>query len=113
MSTENLITCPKCHHKFVATEAVADAIRKELTEEFQTRSAEREAELGAQLKREREAIRVKALEDGHAQASAELEDARERLKENRDKLLKAQQAEIDLRRKARELEDAKAEFELT
>jgi len=120
---ENKVSCPKCGCIFDVAGAVEGRVRKEIEEEFarkQTESSSKfqrmqenlEADMSAKVKGEIDRARTKALADGKAQAGAELADLQEQLVSQRDRLLAAQKAELDLRRRQRELESAREEFEL-
>lgn len=102
---DQVITCPHCHKEIPLTEAISHQIRDELHKQFEAEAKKKEKELVKKLEKE---ARKKAEES----FTVELKDLHEQVKEKDEKLKKAQEAEVELRKKQRELEDSKREFEL-
>ena len=135
--SDTSITCPKCGGKFALTEAVTHRIREELEADFQKRLAERQQALDARelaLEKERAGLERQraeateqlkaAMEHERAKWTAEaaqraedkfrleLKDLHERLELETRKRQATEQAELELRRKARELEEARRNADL-
>jgi hypothetical protein len=124
------ITCTKCGAEIPLGEAVSHRLREGLEEEFKAERtklnaalAEREAKLDARSKsvadevaRAMESERVKLAAAGQQQAEEKLgavvRDLRNQISEQQQKLQTAQCAELELRKKQRELEEAKQNAEL-
>ncbi|MBI4468130.1 MAG: DUF2130 domain-containing protein [Acidobacteria bacterium] len=98
---ENLIACPKCGHEFAVSEVQSARVRAEvevrLTAEHDKRlkSAVRQAELRA-----REGLTL------------ELEDLRIQLTEQQSKTRKAEEQELALRKRSRELEEKQQKLDI-
>ena len=127
MSDETKVTCPKCHHKFVLTEALAGP----LLEAERKASQEREQQLLVSAERSLEDATAKALRKGEevakasfaedmdrttrkaADAAEALRTAQRLITEQDVKLATAQTAQAEAVRKTRELEEARRELDLT
>jgi hypothetical protein len=131
------IACPKCGAEIPLTEAVSRRLREELAADFEkerrelnTVLAEREKKLaedraelerragavGDQVAKQLEAERQKLLATAGRQAeeklATQLRDLQTQLADKQTRLKAAQDAELELRGKQRELEEAKASLEL-
>lgn len=99
--SEALITCPSCGHRF----AVSDALSAQLKGEIETH-----------LKSEFEARLARAVTQAEArvreEAAPEMKLLKDQLAEARRKAAEAQQAELELRKKAQALEDRSRELDL-
>lgn len=123
------ITCPRCRNEFEITEVMRSQLTDQIRSEFDAVAAERAAELEAaraELQKERtqleaakseveervrqriDAARHELVAESRKRAEEEfLVERRDRtaqVKELRDKLQEAQDAELDIRRRERELE---------
>ncbi len=127
---EPTLTCPHCGRGIPLTEALSNQIKEGVRREYEARAREKEAE----LKRREDEIRKKAAElddtvakrlalekarlqtDAEARAreelSNELKDLREENGEKARLLDAARKNELELRKKARELEEEKKGLEL-
>lgn len=137
-SMSDAINCPKCGEQIEVSQALssqlADKLRKELEGQHQDREkqfAQREAELNGieeslgkaresleqevklRLKTEREKVRQQEAERAKADFALEIQDKESQLGRIREKLKATQESELELRKKARELDEEKQEFELT
>jgi len=135
--SELTITCPKCGTEIPLTKAVSERLRRELSAQFeaersrlQAAIAKREARLARekarleerartmeeqvarQVEAERRKLREAALKEAEERLRVELTDLRARLEEQGAKLRQAQEAELALRKKERELEAARESLEL-
>jgi hypothetical protein len=99
--TETPIVCPKCGHAFVLSEAITAQIRSEV-----------EAQLKAEAKKRTEAAVSAAERRAREEAEAEMTLLREQLAEQQKKTREAQQAELELRKRARALEERQRELDL-
>jgi hypothetical protein len=135
--TDTNITCPKCGAEIALSEAVSHQLRERLEADFANQREELNAALAKreeQLKSEREklsqrqgnlaeevakqveAARRQLLTDATRQAEeklgTQLKDAHAQLAEQRGKLKLAQDAELELRKQQRALQEAKDNLEL-
>jgi hypothetical protein len=121
------ISCPKCKHKFILTEALAAPLVEAAQREADTRLVEA---LEAEKQTHADALaKARAAGEGAAASKAlketaelrqkieaaakEAQEAQRRLADQDDKLKAAQVAQAEAVRKGRELDDAKRELELT
>jgi hypothetical protein len=143
--TDPTLTCPSCRTEIKLTESLAAPLIADTRKRYETKLAQKEAEVAARetaireqqqklvsdrqeieaevatrLDLERgkiavaEARRAKRLVETDLDARAkEIADLNELLKQRDVKLAEAQQAQADLIRKQRELDDAKRELDLT
>ena len=134
----SLIACPNCRHEIAVNDALeaklSDQIRRDLESELRTQQSEvlsakkqlaaREAalkqeteSLSAKIAAGIEAERAKVLAEAQLKAKAaldvELTDRASQIKELQGKLTAAQQNELELRKKERELEAKADELKLT
>ncbi len=130
--TDTNITCPKCGAEIPLTEAVSHRLREQLEADFSRRLAasnnaiaERERKLAAEkaaldaragavqeeVARALDSERKKLLADASRQAEeklgTEMKDLQTQLADQRLKLRQAQEAELDLLKKQRELQEAR------
>jgi hypothetical protein len=131
------ITCPNCGLGIPLSEAVSRPLREQLEADFVKRRAELNAalaerekkladekaalearaqsvqtEVAKQLEAERQKLLAAAARQAEARLGLELKDLQTQVADQRAKLQAAQQTELDLRQKKRELEDARAALEL-
>jgi hypothetical protein len=127
---DQVITCPYCHKEIPLTEAISHQIREQLGKEFAAESQKKEQEIAQKAKALTE--KEKALEDGFLRkmkeekiklteeakrqaeqvVSVELKDLKAQVTEKDQRLKEAQQAELDLRKQRRELEEKHKTLEL-
>ena len=114
------IRCPNCGASIEVAEVLAAQIEAQLSEQMKQKAkAELEA-LRVKLEREREAelaqVRKEAEERAKKRAQADFEaevaDLRERAESQATKLAAAREAELELRKKARALEEQAAQMQL-
>jgi hypothetical protein len=106
--TTDTITCPSCGIQIPLSSALTHQLRDQVEHEFAKQLQERERQFAA----EKEALAKHALEKAQAQLALELKDLRESLAEKQKHLDQAQQAELELRKEKRDLEDKRATLEL-
>ena len=131
------ITCSKCGAEVPLSEAVSHRIREQLAGEFQQKLKEREsglsererqlreaqqtleqrqksvqAEVARQLSAQKEQLLAQATREAQEKLGLEMNDLQARLEEQKCQLKQAQDAELDLRKKQRELEEQKRSLEL-
>jgi exonuclease VII large subunit len=137
MSDTNTITCPHCKADFPLGEAVSKTLRSELSAEFErerqrmnTALAEREnllaagaaklearekavaAEIAQGLESGRAKLREVAIREAAENSSIAIRDLQEQLAHQNKRVEESQAAELEIRKKQRELEEAKATMEL-
>ena len=136
--SETLITCPNCKTEFPLTESLAAPLVESTRRQYEQKLAQKESDvskreaaiakeresldekLAAQLKTEREKIAAEESKKARAAIGNEVEskkkelaELQEVLKERDAKLTEAQNAQADVIRKQRELDDEKREMGLT
>jgi hypothetical protein len=136
--SETLITCPNCKAEFPLTESLAAPLVESTRRQYEEKLAQKESDVSkreaalakeretldegvaGQLKVEREKIAVEESKKARLaiggevdQKVKELAELQQVLKERDAKLTEAQNAQAELIRKQRELDDAKREMELT
>ena len=135
---EPTIICPKCKAEIKLTESLAAPLVERTRKELEGRMAERESglqereaalrqarenmeeQLTARIGAERTRIAAEEAKKAQAKTAGDLEqqakemaELKDLLKQKNAKLGEAQQAQAELIRKQRELEDARREMELT
>lgn len=98
---DQTIVCPKCRHEFPLSEGITRQIQENIRREFAAKSL-----------KEREQIEVQAKREAEQTFQSELTDLRSQVEETQKRLKEAQAAELDLRRKQRELQESKDALEL-
>jgi len=134
---EGLITCPNCGHEFELSDALTGKIREHLKSELQKEIAGKEGDLNKRLKalkqqeqeiaKARETLedqiqegvkeRLKEIEEKAAKKlegkyADKLKELEEELKERNNAIAAFRKQELELRKKQKELEEAKQEAEL-
>ena len=134
----NLIACPNCRHEIAVNEVLqsqlSDQIRrdleaklsgqqaevlsakKQLADQEQALAKDREAfaaQVAAGIAAERTKVMAEARQQAKADLAVELKDQASQVEELRGKLSAAQQNELELRKKERELEAKTEEMKLT
>ena len=103
--SDQVIVCPHCKREIPLTEAISHQIRAQLRKEY-------DEETEKKLKLEREKIKNEVRTEAEQKVEVEIKDLREQVEGQKKKIQEAQKAELDLRRKSRELEESKATLEL-
>jgi hypothetical protein len=131
--TDPQIVCPECRTEIKLAESLAAPLIAETRRQFEAQLAAREADSGrrearesvdeqvtARLRAERAAIveaeakkAKSALADELGRRDRELDELQQSLATNNAKLAEAQQAQTEMLRKQRELDDARREVDLT
>ena len=127
---DQVIICPHCHREIPLTEAISHQIREQLQKEFDSEVNKKEQELFQ--KEQALSAKEKTLEDDYAKrikiekakleeeakkkaeqvVAIELNDLKAQVTEKDQKLLEAQNAELELRKQRRELEERRRTLEL-
>jgi hypothetical protein len=135
--TDTNITCPKCGAEIPLSEAVSHRLREQLAADFekqrqQLNAAMQEREkkfvaekaeldrraqsVGEQVSKQLEAERLKltarAAKEAEEKLGTQLKDLQTEVAEKQARLRKAEESELVMRKKHRELEEAKANLEL-
>jgi hypothetical protein len=118
--TDATIICPNCKTEIKLTESLAAPLLESTRQQYEQRIATKDAEVVETLKSERAMIAAEEAKKARTLLGADLEtktnelaELQEVLKQRDEKLAAAQNAQADLIRKERELNDAKREMELT
>jgi hypothetical protein len=136
--SETLITCPNCKTEFPLTESLAAPLVESTRRQYEQKLAQKESEVSqreaalvkerdsldekvaAKLKTERERIAAEEAKKARLAIGGEVDlktkelaELQEVLKQRDAKLTEAQNAQAELIRKERELEDSKREMNLT
>ena len=131
------ITCPKCGAEFPLSEAVSHRLRDQLKTDFDKecvqlkealtvrekklndeqaalalRQKDLAAELAQQLEAERRKLTGEAVQQAEEKLGIQLKDLQAQLSEQQSKLKVAEDAELNLRKQQRELENARNNLEL-
>jgi hypothetical protein len=134
----NTIICPNCKTEIEVTEALASQVRDELRKQYEAEARRKDQDLAARedglkqreaalatakqsvdqeveakLAKERQRLSQDAMAKARESVTLELKDRDQQLTETTAKLQEAQKAEIDIRKRARELEDQKRELDIT
>lgn len=134
----NSITCPNCQTNIEISEALSSQLKADLRRQFEQEKKEHaddvakrdaalalrekalaasqallEQQVEARLASERDELLKKAMAKAKEDVAIELTDQAEELANTKTKLQAAQAAELDLRKKTRELDEQKRELELT
>lgn len=102
---QEIIKCPKCGEVIKLSEAITRDIELAIKNKY-----EKEFEL--RIKDEREKLKTKAMKEAQEANRLEVTDLKQQLEEKTKHLEKAQQQELDLRRRQREIEEKEKNFEL-
>lgn len=122
MSQEK-IKCPKCGHMIELSEAISHDIEDRLKAKYdqqiqqiktdsQTALKQKEAEYNLRLKEDRDKLIARAQKEASESVSLEVQDLKAQLSEKTEKLQTSEQAELDLRKRTRELEAKEKNLEL-
>lgn len=117
------IKCPKCGHMIELSEAISHDIEDRVKEQYELeisklKTASDEAlkqkddDFERRLKEERNRIVTKAKKEALDAANLDLQDLKAQLDEKSQKLKESQDAELELRKRARELEDKEKNIDL-
>ena len=123
MNTINKITCPKCGHNFNAEEALAHEVEAKLKIEYnnkfkglQEKLIKEAEEKEAQFKKEQDKAKKEAEEKYKTKVredfELQLKDYQETLEKKTQENLELKNKELDLLKKARLMEEQKAEMEI-
>lgn len=117
------IKCPKCGHMIELSEAISHDIEERLKAKYdqqiqqmktdaQTALKQKEAEYNLRIKEDREKLVAKAQKEALESVNLEVQDLKAQLNEKTTKLQTSQQAELELRKRTRELENKEKNLEL-
>jgi len=110
---EPTIICPKCKNEIKLTESLAAPLIESTRQDYERRLAARVEEERVKIAADEEVKAKRALGNELDQKVKQVGELEEILKQREEKLAQAQQAQAELIRKGRELDDAKREMELT
>ena len=113
MTTQTeIISCPKCGHKFAVADALSDQIRSSMQAEMQKEILLLEKRFAEQKLLFEQEAEKKAAQKAHEESALRLGEMQQALAERNKQVEEFRQQELDLRRKQRELEEGKAALEL-
>lgn len=137
MKNDTTITCPKCGAEVPLSDAVSHRVREELSREFEGKRHEVEAALSAReqklqhaqtelqqrertlqseidrrLAAQKQQVLAEATQDAQNKLGVEMKDLQRRVAEQKQQLEAGRAAELDLRKRQRELEDQRQTFDL-
>jgi hypothetical protein len=132
------ILCPKCQTEIEVTEVLSSQLRSQLRKEFEADARRKDKEIQdrekilkdretalenakqsidqeveAKVVKERARLSQEAMTKAKESLALEMKDKDQQLTDVKTRLEKAQQAELDVRKRARELEEQKREFDIT
>lgn len=110
--SEPVIICPNCNKKIPLNEAISHQIREELGKQFEKDAKKKEAELISKFLEEKAEIEQKAKQSAEEKFSLELKDLITQIDEEKKKRKSAENTELELRKKMREVEDKEKSLEL-
>jgi hypothetical protein len=122
-TNQNQITCPNCGHRFEATTALTSQIKIELENEYVQKAKTQEEKLKAEMNQKLDALekqrqlelseqKQKLETEIKSKVDLQLKDLQAQNEENQKKIQEANNREIELRKQARELEEARKNLEL-
>lgn len=109
---ETVITCPSCGCRIPLSEALSAQLRGQLQAAVQAEHEARLREAVAAAEARAKSLVSQAEQRARDAAALELKLLNEQLVEQRQRAAQAQQAELDLRRRAAELEERQRTFDL-
>lgn len=117
---DQTIICPDCGKQIPLTQALTEQIthqlqhklESEFTQKLTAQTQKIEAELKSKLDTEKQKLWTVAQTKAKEKIDTELKDLQEQFAEKSKKLEEAQQHELELRKKARQLDEDKRAFEL-
>jgi hypothetical protein len=134
---EQVIICPHCQKEIPLTEAVSHQIKAELRQEFEAQAAKREQaltekertladrskqleearasledQLSERLKAEKEKLEIAAGQKAEEAIALRVKDLQEQIDAKAEQLRKAQEVELELRKKQREVEERERALDL-
>lgn len=130
MPNDIQVTCPKCGANIPLTEAVSHQLRAALATDFEKQRKQLladitaredklkqgqqslQSEVAGRVEEERKKLATEAARQAEEKLGLQLKDLQAQLAENQSRLRATQETELALRKKQREVEDAKANLEL-
>ncbi|NCS97157.1 MAG: DUF2130 domain-containing protein [Candidatus Pacebacteria bacterium] len=116
MTEEQTITCPDCGKQIPLTKALSEQVEHRLKHQLEKQKEAFEKDLQSQLEeqltKEKKRLWQVAQEKAAEKQGKEVKDLQEQLKENTKKLEESEKFELELRKKARDLEEKEKKIEL-
>lgn len=113
MTTQNeIVSCPKCGHKFAVADALASQMRSSMEAELHKEILVREKQLAEQKAAFEQEAEKKAVQKAQEEAALRMGEMQQVLDERNKQVEEFRRQELALRQKQRELEEGKAALEL-
>lgn len=109
---QDSVKCPNCGTAIPLSEALSRDIEERASQKYKLQLSEKEAEFQAGLKKQREELGAILKKQAEEAVGAEIADLKAQTEDTKRKLKQAQDNELALRRKQRELEDREKTLEL-
>lgn len=120
---EQTLRCPNCGKEIPLSEALYDQVKESIQKEYEEKTKEKEErfkqreqalleDFAEKLKNETEKLKQDAKREAELSLQTQLKDMQGQIVEKDEKLQEARENELSLRKRARELEDAKKSLEL-
>jgi len=110
--SEPVIVCPHCHKEIPLNEAMSHKIREEMGKQFEKDAKEREAELISKFSEDCAEIERKAKQSAEEKIAVEFKDLTQQIAEEKKKREQAENTELELRKKMRDIEDREKNLNL-
>lgn len=109
---EQSIVCPHCKKKILLSKALTGQIEEKLRKDFEADATKREREIEDGYNQKLAAAKRQAEKKAKDSLAVELAALQQQVSEKDEKLEKARQQELDLRKRQRELEDKEKAMDL-
>jgi len=109
---QDSIKCPKCGEAIPLSEALSHDIEERARRKYESQLSKKETEFQTRLQGQHKELESKAKKQAKEEMSSEIADLTAQVEENKSKLAKAQQNELSLLKRKRELEDREKGLEL-
>ncbi len=110
--SQDSIKCPKCGTVIPLSEALSHDIEERARQKFELQLSEKETEYQSKLKKQREELELKIKKQAEEAVGADLADLKAQVEDGKRKLKQAQEIELSLRKRQRELEDREKSVDL-
>ncbi|MDD5270451.1 MAG: DUF2130 domain-containing protein [Candidatus Omnitrophica bacterium] len=109
---QDFIKCPKCEELIPLSDALSRDIEERARQKYEMQLSEKETEYQNRLNKQREELREKLKKQAEEAVGTEIADLKIQAEDSKRKLKQAQENELALRKKQRELEEKEKALEL-
>ena len=109
---QDSIKCPKCGEAIPLSEALSHDIEERARQKYESQLSEKEKEFDGRLKKQQKELEPKLKKQAEDAVSVEIADLKAQAEDSQRKLKKAQESELTLLKKQRELEDREKTVDL-